>query len=112
MTRQGKIRTFVVCRLRIVWILLWFSVAQRVMLYFPPLLVFYAHPPPLLQDFTINGQAVDNIEDVDEDNALESFRDILLYVYGERRCPGDAPCRTSGSLALWSAIDCAVKPSG
>lgn len=66
----------------------------------------------LLQDFTINGQAVDHIEGVDEDNALESFRDILLYVYGERRCPGDASYRTCCPLALWSAVDCTVKLSG
>lgn len=38
----------------------------------------------LLQDFTIDGQVLDD-EDIDADNPREAFRDILLYVAGERR---------------------------
>ena len=42
-----------------------------------------------LQDFTIDGQAVDDVDDVDSDNYEDSFRDILLFATGKRVIPID-----------------------
>ena len=47
---------------------------------------------PFLQDFTIDGQAWDDVSDVTEDNAKQAYRDILIYVAGEFTDPGDALC--------------------
>ena len=76
------------------------------------LYLFRTRVSPLLQDFTIDGQAVDDIENADEHNAPEFFRDILLYVYGERICPGDAPCRNNYSLTVWGVVDWTYNHNG
>ena len=44
----------------------------------------------LSQDFTIDGQAWNYIENVDEDNYIRAYRDILIYVAGEHKYPDDA----------------------
>lgn len=55
-----------------------------------------------LQGFTIDGQVWDNVDDVDRDNAKQAFRDILIYVAGERRYPGDT--RAKWSPPCW--VEC------
>ncbi|CAM9209620.1 unnamed protein product, partial [Laminaria digitata] len=51
-----------------------------------------------LKDFTIDGQAVDDVNDVDSGNYRDSFRDILLYATAAR-----APTVRSGGYK--SALD-------
>lgn len=63
------------------------------MLSFPALPVLVTDIVPFFQGFTIDGQAWDNTQHVGKNNAERAFRDILLYVAGERRYPGDAPRR-------------------
>eukprot|EP00904_Undaria_pinnatifida_P004130 jgi/Undpi1/13718/HiC_scaffold_9.g03371.m1 len=51
-----------------------------------------------IQDFTIDGQAVDDVDDVDSDNYEDSFRDILLFATAGRE-----PSERSGGYM--SALD-------
>lgn len=45
---------------------------------------------PLLQDFTLDGQVWNDVEDVEYEDAPDAFRDNLLYVAGERDFLGQA----------------------
>eukprot|EP00904_Undaria_pinnatifida_P010506 jgi/Undpi1/6586/HiC_scaffold_20.g09065.m1 len=51
-----------------------------------------------IQDFTMDGQAWDDVDDVTEDNAKQAYRDILIYVAVDR----DATERSGGYT---SALD-------
>lgn len=60
------------------------------------------HVASFLQDFTIDGQAWNDVSGVTEDNAKQAYRDILIYVAGELNYPEDA-CRMLGESVYFLA---------
>ena len=64
-----------------------------------------------MQDFTIDGRVIDDAEDVDEDNAADAFRDILLYVAGERHYQRDVRRQIGCVLDGWSVVGCTIEGS-